>query len=288
MTTPPTVPDQVQQTGPAENKEEPLTDSGAPGKHRRYSRLFMSVASVLIIGGILVVWWGAGKLHLLNPLIFPTLGSTAQQTADATKNGTLISASLYTLQAAAEGFVIGMVAGTLIGFVIGLSPVLTGVLSPFITVLNVLPRIALAPLYVLWFGIGQGSGIALVISLVLFTALINTISGTQSVDRNYITIARLYGANRWDIIWKVVLPATTPWIMTAARLSLAHALAGAVVAEMFLGQQGLGYLIAQGSGVFNMGVVFAAIFASLVMAAILNALGNLLENHVLRWRDSNT
>jgi NitT/TauT family transport system permease protein len=247
----------------------------------------MALARVLIIAAVFLIWWAAGEVHLLNPLIFPSLGDTVHQFDTVFTNGTLISASVFTLQAAAIGFAIGMVSGTLIGFFVGLSSTLTRIFAPFITVLNVLPRIALAPLYVLWFGIGTASGAALVISLVFFTALLNTISGTRAVEPSHITTARLYGAGRWDIIQKVVLPSTVPWIITAGRLSLAHALAGAIVAEMFLGQQGLGFLIAQGSGVFNMGVVFAAIFASLVMAAIVAWLGDLLENHLLRWRVSN-
>jgi NitT/TauT family transport system permease protein len=200
----------------------------------------------------------------------------------------LLSNSLYTLQTAGIGFIIGMVTGTLVGIVIGLSETLTEILQPFITVLNALPRIALAPLYVLWFGIGQSSGIALVVSIVFFVAALSAIGGTRAVDRNHLTIARLYGASHAKVVRKVVLPATVPWIITAGRLSLAYALAGAIFSEMFLGQHGLGYLIAQGSGVFNMAVVFGAIFASLILAVILNFIGDLLEDHLLRWRAPNS
>jgi NitT/TauT family transport system permease protein len=181
-----------------------------------------------------------------------------------------------------------MAAGTILGFFIGLSPTATDVLQPFISVFNTMPRIAIAPIYVLWFGIGIPAGVALVVSVVVFTALLSVISGTQSVDRNYITIVRLYGASRFDIIRKVVLPATIPWIITAGRLSLAHALAGAIISEMFLGQRGLGYLIGSASGTFNMGVVFAAILASLGMAVIFDRIGTFFEVRLLRWRPANT
>jgi NitT/TauT family transport system permease protein len=274
-------------TDPAGTQGQTPIHGGRPSRLRRYKRSLMALARVLLIAVVFLIWWGAGAVHLLNPLIFPSIGDTVHQFATVLGNGTLISNSLFTLETAAIGFAIGMVSGTVIGFFVGLSSTWTGILAPFITVLNVLPRIALAPLYVLWFGIGSASGIALVVSLVFFTALLNTISGTRAVEPSHMTIARLYGAGRRDIIQKVVLPATVPWIITAGRLSLAHALAGAIIAEMFLGQQGLGYLIAQGSGVFNMGVVFAAIFASLIIAVIAAWLGDLLENHLLRWRVSN-
>jgi NitT/TauT family transport system permease protein len=284
MTTVPTEPDRFSRSTTAENIGEAPMVRGRRARLRPYRRSLIVLARILIVVGVLAIWWGVGKAGVLNPLTFPGLGDTVSNFMTSLTNGTLVSASLYTLEAAAIGFVIGMAAGTLVGMGIGLSDTLTSIFGPFISVLNTLPRIALAPLYVLWFGIGTESGAALVISLVLFTALLNTISGTRAVDPNHIIIARLYGASRWDVVWKVVLPETVPWIITAARLSLAHALAGAIFSEMFLGQQGLGYLIAQGSGVFNMGVVFAAVFASLVLAVIFEQLAQLIQKRLLRWR----
>lgn len=256
----------------------------SPRFSRRYRRLLLALARLGIIAAILLIWWGAGRAGLLNPLTFPSLDDTVTQLVRVVFDGSIFYHSFFTFQAAALGFVIGMGAGTILGFIIGLSPLLTDLLQPFISVFNTMPRIAIAPIYVLWFGIGVPSGVALVVSVVIFTALLSVISGTQSVDRNYITIVRLYGASRLDIIRKVVLPATIPWIITAGRLSLAHALAGAIISEMFLGQRGLGYLIGSASGSFNMGVVFAAILGSLGMAVIFDRFGTLAENRLLRWR----
>ena len=258
--------------------------SPSPAFGKRHRRLLLAFARLAIIAAILFVWWLAGELGMLNPLTFPTLQETITQLVNVVMDGSIFYHSWFTFQAAAIGFVIGMGAGTILGFIIGLSPLLTDLLQPFISVFNTMPRIAIAPIYVLWFGIGVPAGVALVVSVVIFTALLSVISGTQSVDRNYITIVRLYGASRYDIIRKVVLPATIPWIITAGRLSLANALAGAIISEMFLGQRGLGYLIGSASGSFNMGVVFAAILGSLGMAVIFDRLGTLAEDRLLRWR----
>jgi NitT/TauT family transport system permease protein len=251
---------------------------------KRHRRGLLALARLAIIAALLFVWWLVGELGLLNPLTFPTLGETITQLFRVVIDGSIFYHSWFTLQAAALGFIIGMGVGTILGFIIGLSPLLTDLLQPFISVFNTMPRIAIAPIYVLWFGIGVPAGVALVVSVVIFTALLSVISGTQSVDRNYITIVRLYGGSRYDIIRKVVLPATIPWIITAGRLSLANALAGAIISEMFLGQRGLGYLIGSASGSFNMGVVFAAILGSLGMAVIFDRIGTFAEDRLLRWR----
>src|SRR5262249_38113863 len=139
------------------------------------------------------------------------------------------------------GFCAGMAAGTISGLVIGLSQTATEILNPLVTVINSMPRIALAPLFVLWFGTGTNSAIALVVSLVFFIALTNLITGAQATERNQLTLAKLCGASRWQTIYWIVLPATVPWIIAAARLSLAYGLSAAIVSEMFLGQVGLGY-----------------------------------------------
>lgn len=266
----------------------PGADEAARTASRRANRSgwFINGARVLLLIIVWLLWWAAAANHWVSTLILPTPGATWHTLVTVSKNGTLFSNAGVTLEAAAIGFVIGMTAGVLIGFAVGLSLTLTGVVSPFIVVLNSLPRIALAPMFVLWFGVGNASGVALVVSLVFFIALTNTISGTQSVERSHLRLVQLYGANRLQITSKVVLPATVPWIVAAARLSLANALAGAIVSEMFLGQNGLGFMIVSGSGVFDTSQVFAAIIAALVIAAILDRIGTLLEKHLLRWRPS--
>jgi NitT/TauT family transport system permease protein len=199
-------------------------------------------------------------------------------------NGTLWHNASATLSTALWGFVLGLAIGFILGFAVGLAPSIAETVNPFITVFNAMPRITLAPLFVIWFGIGSKSGIALVFSLVFFIAIINAISGAQSVDANLVTLARLYGASKWTQVRKLILPSTTPWLFVAARISLAYALSGAVVSEMFFGQQGLGYLMVSASGVFDTPTIFASILFLLISAWILDLLINGLEKRILRWR----
>ncbi len=245
-------------------------------------RIYMLRLAVLAI--ILLAWWLVTFTGFVSPILLPGPWDVVVSIGKMAADGSLWFNVGVTLEAAAIGFVIGLAAGVIVGFLLGLSTGAAKVAAPFITSLNSMPRIALAPMFVIWFGIGLGSGVALVISLVFFIALTNTLSGAQSVDRGHLVLARLYGAGRFETIGKVVLPATVPWILAAGRLSLANALSGAIVAEMFLGQSGLGFLIVTSSGLFDMGRVFAAVIVALIIAALLDWLGTILENYLLRWR----
>lgn len=263
------------------------TEEGLPAVQRRHRRTLIIAIRILLTAAAIGIWQLLCTTKAVNPLFLPSPGATAGAFADGIRDGSLRVASLETLEAAAIGFCIGMAGGTLIGMVIGLSPTTTTILNPLLTVINAMPRIALAPLFVLWFGTGGSSAIALTVSLVFFIALTNVITGAQATDRNQLTLAKLYGASRWQTIRWVVFPATVPWIIAAARLSVAYALSAAVVSEMFLGQIGLGYIIVSGSGFFQMSNVFAAIIATVILAAILDQLASLAERRFLSWRPAN-
>jgi NitT/TauT family transport system permease protein len=220
----------------------------------------------------------------VNPLFLASPAATAKQMYEMGKDGTLWSNTWVTLQVALVGFAIGMTSGIILGYLIAINRRVLSVVNPFVTILNSMPLIAFAPLLILWFGLGFRSGVALVSAIVVFIALRNTIEGTSSVERNYVIMARLAGASRWSVISRIIFPATTPWLFAAARISLAFALTGAVVSEMFLGQAGLGYLIVAGGGVFNISTVFTAIVTTMVCAYILENLMSNVERWTLRWR----
>lgn len=227
----------------------------------------------------LIVWAGLVRPIFLAPPseIFQTIWRLAD-------TGTLWMHIAETLRSTMVGFATGTVVGVLFGFMFGLMPRVGQVVTPFITTMNSMPRIALAPLFVLWFGIGATSKVVLVFSLVVFIVLTNTMAGTQAVEGDYLRLAKLLGARRRDIVTKIVLPSTVPWIFAAMRLSFAYALAGAVVGEMFLGQRGLGYLIVAGSGVFNISQIFAALIITVIIAYLLDNGAGVIERRILKWR----
>lgn len=266
----------AEQTGLGDGRRRP------PG----LSRWLVNLGRLLVLVVLYLLWYAvAGSVFFhVDPLLLPSPNVSFSAFGSAVASGQLLGAAGTTLEGAAIGFVIGMVVGVLLGIGIGRSRYAYAILQPFITILNSMPRIALAPLFVLWFGVGQTSAVALVVSIVIFIAVTNLISATQAIEPTHLLVARLYGATPRQTTLKIILPATVPWIVAATRLSIANSLAGAIVAEMFLGDHGLGYLIVNGSGVFNMGQVFAAIIAALILAAVLDWLGTLAERRLLRWR----
>ena len=201
----------------------------------------------------------------------------------------LTGAAMYvhigiTLYEAFLGFVTGAVVGIAGGFALARWDRLARVLDPYVTALNSLPRVALAPLFILWFGIGLTSKIVLAFSLVVFILLVNTHAGAKNVDQDLVIITRLLGASRRQLTMKVILPASIPWIFAGLRLGLSYALIGAVVGEVIVAQAGLGFLISAAAGVFNTTGVFTALIILMVIAMLLNELMKVAERKLLRWR----
>lgn len=258
-----------------------VTRKGTTDRFTRLQTAGLRAAGIVVF---LLLWEGIVWLSIVRPLFLAPPSAIAQTIWDLADGGSLWLHIAETLRSTVIGFAAGTVVGVLLGFILGLMPRVGTLVSPFITMMNSMPRIALAPLFVLWFGIGATSRVVLVFSLVVFIVLTNTMAGTQAVEPDFLRLSRLLGAKRRDVILKIVLPSTVPWIFAAMRLSFAYALAGAVVGEMFLGQRGLGYLIVAGSGVFNISQIFAALVITVFIAYVLDNGAGLLERRLLKWR----
>lgn len=270
--------EQIELVTEADHRQADATSMARPMS--RHAIALYRIAGLLLV---ILIWDLALRLGLVDRLFLPSPLAVWNSLRDLAETG-LLHHVQATLTSAFAGFFLGTAVGVVLGVVLGVLPRVNEIVAPFITMMNSMPRIALAPLFVLWFGIGMKSHVALVFSLVVFIVLTNTIAGAQSVDREYVVLARLLKATRVDVIRKVVLPSTVPWIIAAMRLAWAYALAGAVVGEMFLGQEGLGYLITAGSGVFNIAQIFAALAITVVIAWFVDNGIRLAERKILRWR----
>jgi NitT/TauT family transport system permease protein len=260
-------------------EDYPLAVTGQKRLSRRTIFLYRLGGSLLALG----LWEFIVKAGIVNRLFVPTPLAVWHSLVNLADNG-LMGHVEETFKSALEGYALGCGVGILAGVTLGVLPRVNEVVAPFITVMNSMPRIAMAPLFVLWFGIGSQSHVALVFSLVVFIVLTNAVAGTQSVDREFIVLAQLLDASRITIIRKIVIPTVIPWIFAAMRLAWAYALSGAVVGEMFLGQKGLGYLIQAGSGVFNISQIFAALAVTVAIAWLFDNLLRFAERWILRWR----
>ena len=189
-----------------------------------------------------------------------------------------------TLLVMAEGYVVGCAAGVGIGIVLGLFPRLHRVLAPFLTGVYAIPKIALAPLFIIILGVGDSSKIALVAITVFFLVLTNTIDGVRDVDRDLIQSLTLMGATRMEVIRKVLVLAALPWIFTGMRIAVRYAFTNTLLAELIAANRGLGFLIEFHSGNFDITGAYAAIVVLVLCSVLMTELLTRLETRVSRWR----
>ena len=199
-------------------------------------------------------------------------------------SGRLFVHAWITLVEAVSGFVLGGLAGMVAGVVLARSKLLGQVLDPFILMFYSLPKVALAPLFVIWFGIGLEMKITLTATIVFFLVFLNTYTGVKNVSRELEAIMRLMGAKERHVLAKVVLPSAVTWVFTGLRLSVPYALIGAIVGELIVSNRGLGYLLSNAAGQFNTAGVFAALAAIVMLALLLNLVVRLIERSLLPWQ----
>ena len=189
-----------------------------------------------------------------------------------------------TVYATVIGFAIGAVAGVVGGVWLGVSPFFSRLLSPFIWAFNALPKVALAPLFILWFGLGIQSKIALAAILVVFLVFVNTFSGVREVDPDLIDGVRLMRAKRSQLLTKVILPSATSWIFVGLKTAVPYALIGAIIGELIASNRGLGYLVQRSGSEFDTAGVFASLLVIAVLAVIFNWFVERVQARLERWK----
>ena len=202
------------------------------------------------------------------------------------KSGTLASDLKLTLSAAAGGFVIGSVVGGITGFILGWVKRLGNLFEPIILSIYTLPKIALAPLFVLWFGIGLINKVMFSGMLVFFMVFFTTFQGTRQVDRDLVENARVLGANRWDIWTKIAIPYSAVWVFTGIRIGLPYALIGAIVGEFIAAEAGVGFRIKEATSFFDTASVFAGLVVLMAISGSLLGLLKVIEKRAMRWQNA--
>ncbi|MFV0442821.1 MAG: ABC transporter permease [Planctomycetaceae bacterium] len=176
------------------------------------------------------------------------------------------------------GYLIGSGTGIMIGLLLGPTQIARRVLAPYLTAFYSMPKIALAPLLVIALGIGIESKVALLSIVVVFNLIYSTIDGVRDIDADITMSLRLMGATQREIFFKLLVPATLPWIYSGLRIAVPHALTAAVMGELIAANQGVGFLIASSSGLFESAGVFAAVFILLVVSVTVGEIINRIEN----------
>jgi ABC-type nitrate/sulfonate/bicarbonate transport system permease component len=217
-------------------------------------------------------------------LFFTVPSAVAKTLWDMIATGTLWAPLGVSASAFALGLILAIATGLPLGVLLGRSRTLSAVVDPFITAFNATPRLVFLPLFMLWFGIGIWSKVAVVFLGALFPLLINTYEGVRNADRLLINVVRSFGASEWDIARLVVVPNSLPYIMVGLRLAIGRAILGVVVAEFFGSQEGLGVVMVRAASAFKVDVVFAGLIVFAGVSLLMTGVVKLIEERLSRWR----
>ena len=208
----------------------------------------------------------------------------ARGIVDVISTGTIWQHLNATLTEMAVGYAIGALSGVALGFLCGRIKLLGNILNPYITLFNGIAKVALAPVFVIWFGIGLMSKIAIILTMVFFVVFINTFAVLRSVNEDYVAIIRIMGASHWQVVREVFLPATLPFIMVGLRAGIPFSVIGAVVGEFIASTKGLGFFINYNQGTYDTNGIFVGVTILALLVVVLDGLLSLLEKRLLKWR----
>ncbi len=240
---------------------------------------------LLVLVAVLAFWQFGAEFGIIRKFFFSQPTEVVQRLGDwFIRNRTIYKHIEATFVETVLSFVIGVVSGIIFGFIMARSELAAKVFGPYVTMLNAMPRVVLAPIFVLWFGLGQNSKVALGVSLVFFIVFYNTFQGVREADPRVIDKARMLGASTWQVIRYVQFPSAVTWILSSLHTSVGFALAGVVVGEYLGATKGIGYLVSFAEGNFDSTGVFAGmtVLAALVLVIELGIIP--VERRLLRWQ----
>lgn len=230
----------------------------------------MPVAAVAVV---LIAWQWSGLY--LNPILISTPAEVAQDLVQLFARGVIFEPLLESLEEVVIGGVIGIVAGIGIGVLMGRYAVVEKVLSPFVNFLNATPLVVIIPLVIIWLGISQNARLLFIFLITLWPILLNTLAGMRNVNRGYVEVANAFGLSEFQMLWRISLPASVPYILAGARVAAGLAIIGMIVSEMEVSLTGLGYLLITFGNSFLTGDLLAVVFISSMFGV-----GNVL---LLKW-----
>ena len=244
----------------------------------------LRVYQILLLLVLFVVWHVLTATEILAPFFFGRPLVVLEKTWEWFASGKIYSHLAVTLLETVLAFAVGTLLGLAIGLWLALSPLASSLLDPYIKAANSMPRVILAPIFAVWFGLGVWSKVALGVTLVFFIVFFNVYQGVKEVSPVVLANARMLGARSRDLLRTVYLPSATSWVFSSLHTSVGMAFVGAVVGEYLGSAAGVGYLILQAEGVFDINTVFAGILVLTAFALALDGLVTLAEQRLLVWR----
>ncbi len=246
----------------------------------RYSWARQAVALLILLG----LWEAAGRAGMLNPLYLPSPSDIGAALFDLFSDGRIWPHLGATFTVALGGLALGIAVGVVLGVAAALVRLVAELLEPVMTLLNAVPRVILAPLFVIWLGIGLASKIALSFILVAVLIFFTVFTGIRQVDRRLVERVITLGGDRWALVRHVYLPSVTAWILSNLKIAVGFAFTGALVGEFVAATHGLGYLLSFAQSTYNAALMFALIVLILVVVLLIFGIAGRLEKYLLRWQ----
>lgn len=260
--------------------------SATPSQGEAPWKVHVARAALLIL--LVTIWQGAVAIGWANPAFISSPGAILASLWNMLAGGELLPHFATTLSEILIAFVLSVVLGVASALFLDRHDMINRVLSPFLTAFNSMPRIALGPLFILWFGIGMTSKIVLAFSLGYFIMLLSTLGGLKNVDRDLLLMSRLFGASELRLFRDVRAPWALPSILAGLKLALIYCSAGTVIGEMIAAKSGLGLLLQTFSGQFDVASVMALILVVAFLVMTLTSVLDYVERHLLAWNKGGT
>jgi NitT/TauT family transport system permease protein len=243
----------------------------------------VTMARAGIVGGFLLLWEIASG-RWIEPFLISSPSRIFSSLISGFQSGDLLQHTWVTFEEIAIGFPLGAIVGIALGYWFGRSRLLAEIFGPIIIALNGIPRTALAPLFIVWLGIGIWSKVGVVFLLTFFLNFFNTYTGMRQMDQEYIDLARLMRVRGLKLTFRVILPAISPYVFTGIRTSIPFSVIGAIVGEFIAATEGVGFFIRLSAGIFRTADVFVGILVLMIMVIIMDKIAGLVERRALRWQ----
>ena len=270
-----------------ETMELPKRPKSKPRAPRGTARqAFIWTCRIVLVVGFLGLWELGARRGWLDTTLFGQPSGVWKALGEYLPSERGWDSLTATGSAILISFVIGSISGTLAGLLLGLSNTLDAIVGPFMAPINSVPRIALAPLFIAWFGLTMTSKVVLAVSIVFFILAENARSAVRSVDADQMMMAKVVGLKGWSLLWKVVLPSAVPTIFAGLRLTFTYSLLGVVASEMIAATAGIGQDIVLYSSSYEINTVFAILLELMVIAVVVNWVFAIVERRLLRWQEA--
>lgn len=253
-------------------------------KKERLKTFLTHFFRIVILVSIILFWELAAKFNIVDPFITSSPTRIIKQTIELYNNGNLFKHIFTTLNETILAFALSTIIGTIIAIILFLISPLRRILEPYLIVLNSLPKIALGPLIIIWVGVGTSAIVTMGILICVVITIINLLNGYLEVSDEKIMLLRSMGANKFQILTKLIIPATLPNFMATLKINLGMAWVGVIMGEYLSSKAGLGYLLVYGGQVFKLDLVMTAIVILCILSGVMYGIISIIEKIIIKKR----